>query len=167
MDTISSEQQQQEITALKSIYADDFIEYQPKAWKGAARLPEFVLKITHPDTEHAARIYCHLHTIFPRTYPANAHPIFTIQQPIKGISDDHVTRLSNFIRAEARQSRGTEIVFQVVTAAQDWIATNIIPPVQVVGSLASEMIKRASEEEQVGGPLNIMTLVYAERLLTP
>jgi hypothetical protein len=33
MDTISSEQQQQEITALKSIYADDFIEYQPKAWK--------------------------------------------------------------------------------------------------------------------------------------
>lgn len=148
MDTTSSEQQQQEITALKSIYADDFIECQPKAWKGAARLPEFVLKITHPDTEHAAKIYVHLHTIFPRTYPANAHPIFTIQQPIKGISDDHVTKLSNFIRNEARQSRGTEIVFQVVTAAQDWIATNIVPPVQVVGSLASEMIKRASEEEQ-------------------
>ena len=33
MDTTSSEQQQQEITALKSIYADDFIECQPKAWK--------------------------------------------------------------------------------------------------------------------------------------
>lgn len=50
---------------------------------------------------------------FPRTYPANAPPIFSIQQPIKGISDDHVTKLSNFIREEARQSRGTEIVFQV------------------------------------------------------
>lgn len=148
MDTTLSEQQQQEITALKSIYADDFVECQPKAWKGAARLPEFVLKITHPDTEHAAKIYFHLHTIFPRTYPANAHPIFAVQQPIKGISDDHVAKLSNFIRAEAQQSRGTEIVFQVVTAAQDWIATNIIPPAQVVGSLASEMIKRASEEEQ-------------------
>lgn len=33
MDTTPSEQQQQEITALKSIYADDFIECQPKAWK--------------------------------------------------------------------------------------------------------------------------------------
>ena len=40
--------------------------------------------------------------------------------------------------------------FQVVTVAQDWIATNIAPPVEVAGSLASEMIKRASEEEQVG-----------------
>jgi hypothetical protein len=38
---------------------------------------------------------------------------------------------------------------QVVTAAQDWIASNITPPVEVLGSLASEMIKRASEEKQV------------------
>jgi hypothetical protein len=38
---------------------------------------------------------------------------------------------------------------QVITLAQDWIATNITPRVEVVGSLASEMIKRASEEEQV------------------
>ena len=50
---------------------------------------------------------------FPRTYPLNAHPIFTVQQPIKGIPDDSVTKLSNFIQTEARQSRGTEIVFQV------------------------------------------------------
>jgi len=148
MDLAISEQQQQEITALKSIYAEDFKECQPRAWKGAARLPEFILKITHPDTEHATKIYFHLHTIFPRTYPTNAYPIFTVQQPIKGIPDDYVTKLSNFIQAEARQSRGTEIVFQVVTVAQDWISTNIAPPVEVIGSLASEMIKRASEEEQ-------------------
>ena len=50
---------------------------------------------------------------FPRTYPTNAHPIFTVQQPIKGIPDDRVAKLSNFIQLEARQSRGTEVVFQV------------------------------------------------------
>ena len=50
---------------------------------------------------------------FPRTYPTNAHPIFTVQQPIRGIPDDCITKLSNFIQAEARQSRGTEIVFRV------------------------------------------------------
>jgi eukaryotic translation initiation factor 2-alpha kinase 4 len=131
---------------------------------------------------------------FPRTYPTNAHPIFTVKQPVRGIPDDCITKLSNFIQAEARQSRGTVIVFQVskllnrlimngarhsgtisplypqsrpfdptiilcfypdyhniqvITLAQDWIATNISPPVEVVGSLASEMIRRASEEEQV------------------
>jgi translation initiation factor 2-alpha kinase 4 len=31
--------------------------------QGAARLPEFILKITHPDTEHATKIYFHLHTM--------------------------------------------------------------------------------------------------------
>jgi hypothetical protein len=44
---------------------------------------------------------------------------------------------------------------QVITSAQDWIATNITPPVEVVGSLASEMIKRASEEEQVSILLSV------------
>jgi eukaryotic translation initiation factor 2-alpha kinase 4 len=56
---------------------------------------------------------------FPKTYPTNAHPLFAIQQPIKGISDDCITRLSNFIQAEARQSRGTEIVFQVSESLSD------------------------------------------------
>jgi eukaryotic translation initiation factor 2-alpha kinase 4 len=59
-------------------------------------------------------ILAHLfHHRFPRTYPTNAHPIFTVQQPIRGIPDDCIARLSNYIQAEARQSRGTEIVFQV------------------------------------------------------
>jgi len=56
--------------------------------------------------------HLHFHRL-PRTYPTNAHPIFTVQQPIRGIPDDRITKLSNFIQAEARQSRGTEIVFQV------------------------------------------------------
>ena len=98
--------------------------------QGASRLPEFIIKITHPDTAHTTKIYFHLHTMsiqshipltsahlphhrFPRTYPTNAHPIFTVQQPIKGIPDDCVIKLADFIQAEARQSRGTEIVFQV------------------------------------------------------
>jgi hypothetical protein len=48
---------------------------------------------------------------------------------------------------------------QVVTLAQDWIATNVTPPLEVVGSLASEMIKRASEEEQVGTWLGMSLLL--------
>jgi hypothetical protein len=59
------------------------------------------------------------HHRFPKTYPTNAHPLFAVQQPTKGISDDYITKLSNFIQAEARQSRGTEIVFQVSESLPD------------------------------------------------
>ena len=41
------------------------------------------------------------------------------------------------------------MVFQIVTFAQDWIASNVKPPVEVVGSLATEMNRRAHEKEMV------------------
>jgi len=71
----TEELQQLEITALRSIYAEDFIEGPPpKAWKvcnfyffaamemcdfglqGAARVPEFSIRVHHPDPEHASKI---------------------------------------------------------------------------------------------------------------
>jgi hypothetical protein len=52
---------------------------------------------------------------------------------------------------------------QVVTAAQDWIASNITPPVEVLGSLASEMRKRASEEKQVRGWLCLLLICAEDR----
>jgi len=77
----AEELQQQEITALQSIYAEDFKESPPpKAWKvwslssyrifanvvrseqGAVRLPEFIIRVAHPDPQHAAKIYFHLNT---------------------------------------------------------------------------------------------------------
>ena len=42
------------------------------------------------------------------------------------------------------------MVFQIVTFAQDWIASNIKPPA-VIGSLATEMNRRAHEKEMVQG----------------
>ncbi|CAL1710511.1 unnamed protein product [Somion occarium] len=150
MDSDSPEARQQlEITALKSIYDDNFIESPPpKAWKGAPRLPEFIIKVHHPDETYAEKIYFHLHTKFPKTYPALACPTFMIQQPIAGLKPNEVTKLSNAIHTEALRNKGTESVFIVVTYAQDWILNNIAPPVEVSGSLATEMIKRSIAEEQ-------------------
>ncbi|KAI0954220.1 hypothetical protein AcV7_007513 [Taiwanofungus camphoratus] len=143
------ERQQLEITALKSIYDEDFIECPPpKAWKGAPRLPEFIIKVSHPEQEHANKIYFHLHIKFPKTYPMIACPTFTIQQPIRGLKANEVTKLSHTIHTEAQRNKGAEMVFQVITFAQDWIANNVVPPAEVAGSLATEMSKRASEEER-------------------
>lgn len=75
----TKELQQLEITALKSIYDQDFFEPPPpKAWKvrqcrvstrevlivpkTATRLPEFIIKVVHPDPLHASKVYFHLHT---------------------------------------------------------------------------------------------------------
>lgn len=60
----SEELQQNELTALKSIYAEDFIETPPpKAWKGAARLPEFIIRVSHLNPDFAKKICFNLHVM--------------------------------------------------------------------------------------------------------
>ncbi|KAJ3517042.1 hypothetical protein NLJ89_g752 [Agrocybe chaxingu] len=136
-----------EITALQSIYAEDFIECPPpKAWKGAARLHEFIIRVAHPEPDHASKISIHLHVKFPKTYPRLACPTFTIEKPIKGINDTQIMRLSQEVNSEAQRLRGFEMVFTIVTFVQDWMSKNITP---VVGSLALQMNQRAMDEERV------------------
>ena len=50
---------------------------------------------------------------FPKTYPALACPIFTIQKPTLGLNNEQIMRLSSAIHAEAQKQRGIEMVFQV------------------------------------------------------
>ncbi|KAF9231990.1 hypothetical protein BU15DRAFT_90768 [Melanogaster broomeanus] len=155
----TEELQQLEITALKSIYDQDFFEPPPpKVWKvpteylivrqAAARLPEFIIKVVHPDPCHSSKVYFHLHTKFPKTYPTLATPIFTVQKPIRGLGHDLEIALSKLIHAEAQKLRGSEMVFQIITTAQEWIADHVQPPSEASGSLATEMTKRATQEER-------------------
>ncbi|KAJ7760657.1 kinase-like domain-containing protein [Mycena maculata] len=145
----SEELQQLELTALKSIYADDFLETPPpKAWKGAPRLHEFTIRVPHPDAAYASKICFNLHVIFPKTYPAKASPTFTIQKPIIGISNDQTTTLLQAIQNEAKSCRGAEMTFQIVTFCQDWLTSHVVPPIDTPGSLANQMTQRALEEER-------------------
>ncbi|KAJ3566582.1 hypothetical protein NP233_g6910 [Leucocoprinus birnbaumii] len=145
----TEELQQSEITALQSIYAEDFIECPPpKAWKGAARVPEFIIRVHHPDPEHAPKVAFSLNVRFPKTYPTLACPTFAIQKPTKCITPDQVTKLTQAITREAQKCRGSEMVFQIVNFAQEWIAANVVPPVEVTGSLALQMNQRAMDEER-------------------
>ncbi|PPQ64064.1 hypothetical protein CVT24_008877 [Panaeolus cyanescens] len=138
-----------EITALQSIYANDFIPVPPpKAWKGAARLHEFIIRVAHPDTTHESKVYLNLRVKFPKTYPRLACPTFAIEKPIKGINDGQVAKLSHEINVEAQKLRGFEMVFSIVTFCQDWITKNITPPVEAIGSLALQMSQRARDEEK-------------------
>ncbi|KAJ7749951.1 hypothetical protein B0H16DRAFT_1675473 [Mycena metata] len=144
------ELQQLELTALKSIYADDFIETPPpKAWKGAPRLHEFTIRVPHPDPAHASKITFNLHVVLPKTYPTKAAPTFSIEKPILGINGDNVASLLHAIQGEAKACKGAEMIFQIVSFAQDWLAAHVVPPVDIPGSLANQMTQRALEEERI------------------
>ncbi|KAJ3758340.1 kinase-like domain-containing protein [Lentinula raphanica] len=137
----TEELQQNELTALKSIYAEDFIETPPpKAWKASFSLLRFLHKLK--------KICFNLHVIFPKTYPIKATPTFTIQKPINGLSNEQVTKLSHAIHAEAQSHRGSEMVMEIVTFCQDWISDNVVPTVEAPGSLALQMNLRAEDEEK-------------------
>ncbi|VDB92332.1 unnamed protein product [Peniophora sp. CBMAI 1063] len=148
MDPTTQEKQETEITALKSIYDNDFIDCPPpRAWKGAARLHEFKIRISHPSAPD--KTYFCLHTTFPKTYPNHARASFAVQQPAKGLTPSQMTKLSQAINAEVAQSTiGEEMVFSIATFAQEWLESNIEPPTEVVGSLALQMTRRAQEEER-------------------
>ncbi|KAG6888788.1 hypothetical protein C0992_007518 [Termitomyces sp. T32_za158] len=146
MDNTTRERQELEITALKSIYEENFFETPPpKAWKGALRLPEFVIRVTHPSHD---KISFHLNVKLPKTYPTLACPIFTIQKPIEGLKDDDVATLSHKITSESQKIRGMEMVFEIVGLCQDWMENNIKPKDEVTGSLAVQMTQRAEEEQR-------------------
>jgi len=143
------ELQQLEITALQSIYDQDFIECPPPTvWKGAARLHEFIIKVNHLDPKYASKINLHLRVKFPKTYPNLAGPVFTLEKPINGLSDAQVTKLSHEVNLEVQKQRGSEMVFNIVTFCQGWIDSNVILPEEVVGSLAVQMNQRALDQER-------------------
>ncbi|KAI0354133.1 Serine/threonine-protein kinase [Trametes cingulata] len=147
MDPQVEDRQQEEITALRSIYDKDFTVREAKAWKGAQRLAEFDIKVTYPEPEHADDVFFHLHTTFPKTYPTLACPIFKVEQGT-GLTKAEVAKLEHAIQQEAQKYKGQEMVFQIATFAQDWMKDHVKPPSEVSGSLAAQMNRRAVEQER-------------------
>ncbi|EJC97866.1 uncharacterized protein FOMMEDRAFT_143407 [Fomitiporia mediterranea MF3/22] len=157
-----------EIQALKSIYPDVFFDdVSPKAWKGAARLPEFSIRV---DKEEGSDVYVVLNVKFPKAYPTKAIPILSIPQS-KGLTPAQVNKLLGAIHAEAQRCLGSEAVFavrlfvnllafseyptafQVIEVAQEWMRKAFDKPEgpkkERSGlSLAIEMQNRALEEEK-------------------
>ncbi|KAF8421714.1 kinase-like domain-containing protein [Boletus edulis BED1] len=80
--------------------------------------------------------------------PTIATPVFSVQKLIRGLSNDVEVALSKVIHVEAQRLRGSEMVFQIITTAQEWIADWVQPPSEASGSLATEMTRRANQEER-------------------
>ncbi|KAF9267032.1 hypothetical protein L218DRAFT_920740 [Marasmius fiardii PR-910] len=145
----TEELQQNEITAVKSIYAEDYIETPPpKAWKGAVRLVEFIIRVTHPNPDHAKKIHFHLHITFPKTYPTIQPLIYNVREPIVGLTKSDLAKLALVQQQVLKSFKGSEMVMELVTACQDWMGENVKPPIEAPGSLAFQMTQRAEDEEK-------------------
>ncbi|KAL0961127.1 hypothetical protein HGRIS_006101 [Hohenbuehelia grisea] len=143
---MDSERQADEITALRGIYGDDFsVAEPPKAWRNAERLPDFNIRVTHLDPQFAEKVNFQLNVKLPRSYPTSTVPIFTVQKPAPGLTDQQLSSLRTVIQEEIRDKKGVEIVYDVVECARQWIDANVVPPVEVVGSLAMQMNQRARD----------------------
>ncbi|KAF7297638.1 hypothetical protein MKEN_01386800 [Mycena kentingensis (nom. inval.)] len=146
----SEDLQANELFALREIYQDDFIEPSPpKAWQGAAHLKGCTICVRHPNDAHRAKVLFHLQIILPKSYPLKAIPMLNIEKPIVGIAPEQVARLKQVLHTEAKNSQGTELLFQIITAGQDWLEQNITPAIDIPGSLANQMQLRALEEDRL------------------
>ncbi|KAI0653862.1 Serine/threonine-protein kinase [Cubamyces menziesii] len=147
MDPEVENRQQEEIIALQSIYEDNFIVCEAKAWKNAQRLAEFKIKVAHPDAKDPQDAFFYLHTTFPKTYPTLACPIFRAELG-SGIAKADLTKLEHAVQREAQKYKGEVMVYDIVTFATEWMREHVKPPSEVSGSLAAQMNRRAIEQER-------------------
>ncbi|SPO23931.1 related to GCN2 - ser/thr protein kinase [Ustilago trichophora] len=152
-----AELQQTEIEAIQSILDQDFARVEQKAWKGAAtsQLHEFQVVI-RPDEERLKPLVC-AQVLFrlPKNYPL-VPPTIIIKQNDgrhKGLSSNHINRLADELGRKAKSLLGAEMIWELITAGQDFISINNTVPKEVKDgapslSLEEEMQKRAKEQQE-------------------
>ncbi|KAG2064081.1 hypothetical protein BDR04DRAFT_1162938 [Suillus decipiens] len=99
----------------------------PKAWKGATGLPEFIIKVTHPDPIHASEVHFHLYT-------KSGNPLSRVRTSI--IQAIFVHLMACFFGD------------QIIMSAQEWLADHVHLAIESSDYLATEMTKRALEEKK-------------------
>lgn len=152
-----AELQQTEIEAIESILDQDFTRIEQKAWKGAAtsQLHEFQV-IIRPDEDRLKPLVCaHLLFRLPKNYPLVVPTIIVKQNDgrNKGLSADHISKLGDELSRRSKTLLGAEMVWELITAAQDFISLNNTVPKEVKEgapslSLEEEMQKRAKEQQE-------------------
>ncbi|SNX86378.1 related to GCN2 - ser/thr protein kinase [Melanopsichium pennsylvanicum] len=152
-----AELQQTEIDAIESILDHDFTRIEQKAWKGAAttHLHEFQVVI-RPDQERLKSLVC-AYVLFrlPKNYPL-VTPTIIIKHNDgrhKGLSSVHISKLVSELNCKAKSLLGAEMIWELITAGQDFISLNNTVPEQVKDgapslSLEQEMQKRSKEQQQ-------------------
>ncbi|KAK7481034.1 hypothetical protein BaRGS_00027753 [Batillaria attramentaria] len=112
-----TEEQEEEIQALKAIYDADFadIKRQP---------PCFMIKLSNMDVELRSPVW--LRFTLPPDYPA-VPPSIEVPMHSQVLSPEQCTKLLNHLSEQAGDLVGMAMVFTLVEVAQTWIGEHIQP----------------------------------------
>lgn len=142
-----AELQRTELEALASILGPDFSIIQQKAWHGAnAALAHTCEIILRPeDDEQKDHVAVVVHIILTKTYP-NTAPSIAIKTADKrtvGVSRTDLGRLNDALAHRARSLIGAEMIWELVSYAQEFISVhNEVPRCASKLSLEQEMRMR-------------------------
>lgn len=161
---VIDEQQETELEVLESIFAEDLVRLPPPhAWGNAWHPTEFAIVLRPHEEALRANVSVVLRVRFTKTYPwskpdisvpATAPPALAARhpEPIRGLDAATLARLEHLLQKQlASLPLGAEMVFELATAAQDFISEHhSLAEVQMrhpqLQSLSQFMEVRTAEE---------------------
>lgn len=141
---------------MASILGSDFQVLQPKAWHGAAaaQVETYEIVLRPEDESQKAHVAVVLHIALTRTYP-NTHPTVHVRANdarTRGVPPSSLEELGEVLQEKARSLIGAEMIWELVSVAQEFISVHNAAPAQDSStaklSLEERMRKRAETEQQ-------------------
>ena len=137
-----AEDQNNEIEALESIYANEFeiIEREP--------FPRFSIKLTTEDyEENEVKLTCQIEFQFKSKYPDEA-PRLEITEFGDDFEDDYKAQLEKMLNEEAQNNLGMVMIFTLVNAASEWMTNKVEERKEAIRLEKERKFKEQEEIEQ-------------------
>ena len=137
-----AEDQNNEIEALESIYANEFeiIEREP--------FPRFSIKLTTEDyEENEVKLTCQIEFLFKSKYPDEA-PRLEITEFGDDFEDDYKAQLEKMLNEEAQNNLGMVMIFTLVNAASEWMTNKVEERKEAIRLEKERKFKEQEEIEQ-------------------
>ncbi|WFD22050.1 non-specific serine/threonine protein kinase [Malassezia equina] len=149
------ERRRTELSVISSIMGPDFVEIPSKAWQNSAasgvQTYELVLRPElDAQKEHVSVV---VHISLTKKYP-NVQPTCHVRindTRTRGVPPEQLNKLEEQMNINARSLRGTEMIWELVSFAQEFISTHNTAPSSSSGaklSLEERMRRRAQAEEE-------------------
>lgn len=142
MATNYAEDQNNEIEALESIYANEFeiIEREPFA--------RFSIKLATEDyEENEVKLTCQIEFQFKAKYPDEV-PRLEITEFGDDFLDDYKTQLEQLLNEEAKNNLGMVMIFTLVNAASEWMTNKVEERKEAIRLEKERKYKEQQEIEQ-------------------
>lgn len=135
------EEQQNEIEALESIYANEFaiIEREPH--------PKFSIKVSTDDYEdNEVKLTATIEFAFTPKYPDEV-PTIEITEYEDDFIDDYKKQLEDLLKEESTKNIGMVMIFTLVSVASEWMTTRVEDRKEEIRTEAERKQKELEEAE--------------------